>query len=136
MSERTRWTPELDDAMLNDVLAAQTQAEYQRALVRFAVAHNIGEWDGDAVRRHLWGLATWTVEYVPALNSVREIRTGMPWTYGELRVLKWAFGEKPKQAAANPSPTDLYVARILNRLASDVREKRGITKPGKGFGIV
>jgi len=146
MSDRTDWTRQLDDAMLNDVLFALTKAEYRRALVRVANQHAIGQCeshggfekqrDGDPVQRRLWGLATRSVEYVPTVNRIS--RVGLPWTFAELSILKWAFVTPvSKQAKDNLAPDNDYIAWLLCRTVDEIREKRGITKPGvKGFGIL
>lgn len=145
MSEPIEWFPELDDVMLNTVLGGETKALYMRALVKIANRFSIGKperhegpnecRDGDPVRRRLWGLATRCVEYTP--TACRHRRDNLPWSHGELLVLKWAFVmDTPKQAKGKPVPDNEYIAMVLARSVDEVKEKRGITKPSKGFGLI
>lgn len=137
-----KWTAEQDDVVLNRVLPCQTKGKYERELVAIANELGIGEVhsgrqhvDGTAIKRHLWGLAVRAVEYTP--SKPHASRTGLPWTWLDTLVLNWAFVKREvKQTRGKPVPDMEYVAKLLRRTVEDIKERRGIKRPGvQGFNV-
>ena len=106
------------EAFMNEVIAADTQEQFERILVRFAfnadpkssIVYGIQWLRRRSVRR---------TDYVPTASRLR--REGIPFTYVENMVLKWA---KDWRREGKQRPTNGYLADMLQRTEAEVTEYR------------
>ena len=111
------------DIMLETVLPATSKAAYGRALVVTAEKLSWGQADdgvhrdGDPLGRMLWGFATRLQEYSQPDPEIRTRRDGLPWTWTEVQIVRWATLSRSKTAAARRSKRAdaAYLAVLLQR---------------------
>lgn len=118
-------SPEEVDRVLEEFLPCDSDVIASRTLAKLAKSTHQAEGirerrDGDPWRRLIWGLAVGARPYAPTLHG-RRLRDGWPWTWAEIKILKWAFpplGRLPEESKARP--TAASVAVILQRREDDV----------------
>ena len=109
------WTDSEIDLLLDAVLPADSKQEYERAMVEFSRARDVapitGIRDCDHVLRRR---ANQRAEYL-GTSIVRKDRTGLPFTWVEKMLVRWARSPYKGQYS------DSYVATLLSRDVQDVQ---------------
>lgn len=127
----------LVDELLETMLPCTDIRQFRLRLARMAEAHAWGQpddgvhRDGQPLERFLWGLATRYREYRCPVN--RTVRTGLPFTYGDIYLVK--FATKTESVGAAP-PDAAYLARLLGRSEEEAAEainRYGPAAGRKGF---
>jgi hypothetical protein len=137
---KTEYTPELEDAVLNEYLRPRRTEPADSVIARI-----IGPDVSDvAARSLLWKLFTGhdcseegpngkvpRREYAP--TEARERREGAPWLTWETKWLKEAMDDYSHKR--DPAIDITYMAAILARSEGEVRAKWRDTSGGVGFGF-
>jgi hypothetical protein len=135
------WNQWREDVFLNLVLKADSDVEFQRAMVKFgqvykripAIALREGE-------QYLRRRANRRTDYVGPWRGmqdikIRECRAGNTWSWAEQRVLDWAM--QKDNSESKQEVTVEYLARLFQRSVTDVEteiKRRSTEKHGiKGF---
>ena len=106
------------DRFMDGVLECDSPTQYDRFLVKFGKEFGrdpkVAMREGDQLLRRR---ANRRSEYSPVF---RKCRTGVPFTYAENRILRWAFDKTHAECEGKESPTVEYIASLLSRETEEV----------------
>lgn len=126
-------TPEQEDEFLGLVIPCENELEYERALVLFAKKYNrtagVGIKEGN---RYLLRRAIRRSDYQGPHSNRRRKRVGLPYSWTEQRILRWAFDSRYAESVT--PPTVEYIANLLQRSVEEIDKERTRRKTTK-FGI-
>lgn len=123
--------PEQEDELMELVIGAQTQLEYQRGLVAFGKAHGrdptiaLDEGENWLRRRSMR-----RTDYVGA--NQRSNRESLPFSFTENLIFDWAINWKSEGVI---EPTEDYLGHLMSRHAGEIAvelDRRKNTREGLG----